>query len=323
MSHPVKVSVIIPIYNVAEYLPFALQSCLDQTLRDVEFICVNDGSTDSSLEIARKYAALDDRIIIIDGENAGVSAARNRGIEASSGDWIMFLDPDDYLSENACERVWIEAEEGLTDIINFGTEIVPKQPKASPWHYYALSLTTKRYYSFIPQVLFGEPSAKPFIWHQAYSKRLLDETGIRFDEELRLGEDMAFLICLYPHAERFALIEDKLYSYRFIRNNSAMQVLRKNANDKIAQHLKVTEKIFEHWRLHGFIEKYSTELLLWALDFILHDLEEDELEKTERANLARDFLSQVDEYFIKPGIKFELRTRPYIKALRAIAKESL
>ena len=237
MKGPVKVSVIIPVYNVAEYLPFALQSCIEQTLYDVEFICINDGSTDNSLQVLREYEKKDERFIVVDKENGGVSSARNEGLKRACGKWIMFLDPDDYLSKNACERVWIEGEEGLTDIINFGTEIVPKQPKASAWHYYALEVPTRRYYEFNPDILFREPSAKPFIWHQAYSKSILDESGVLFDEKLKLGEDQAFLICLYPHLSRFSFIEDKLYNYRFVRNNSAMQILRKDPFEKMKQHI--------------------------------------------------------------------------------------
>ena len=108
MSNSTKVSVIIPVYNVAEYLPFAMQSCMDQTLRDVEFICVNDGSTDNSLEILNCYAKLDDRITVISKANGGVSSARNVGLSVATGDWIMFLDPDDCLAENACERVCLQ-----------------------------------------------------------------------------------------------------------------------------------------------------------------------------------------------------------------------
>lgn len=321
MSNLTKVSVIIPVYNVAEYLPFAMQSCIDQTLRDVEFICVNDGSTDNSLEILNKYAKLDERIIVIDKPNGGVSSARNAGLSIATGKWIMFLDPDDYLAENACERVWIEGEEGRTDIINFGTEIVPKQPKATPWHYYALGVSTKRYYEFNPYILFGEPSAKPFIWHQAYSKGLLDKTGIRFDEDLKLGEDMAFLICLYPNANNFAFIEDKLYNYRFVRNNSAMQILRKDPIKKMKQHLTVVGKIFAYWKQKGFADKYPNELLSWALDFILHDLEEGEFSNGEKQAIASKLEKLINEnqLIIDPK-SLDQRTKSYLKELKAFVK---
>lgn len=321
MKSPVKVSVIIPVYNVAEYLPFALQSCLDQTLYDVEFICVNDGSTDNSLEILREYEGKDKRFIIIDKKNGGVSSARNEGLKIATGKWIMFLDPDDYLSENACERVWIEGEEGPCHIINFGTEIVPKQPKAPAWHYYALSVPTKRYYEFEPWVLFGEPSAKPFIWHQAYLKELLDKNGICFDEELKLGEDQAFLLCTYPCASKFSFIEDKLYNYRFVRNNSAMQVLRKDPLKKLKQHTLVVDKTFDFWREKGLLDKYSTQLLSWAIEFITIDLENDELEKEAKCAIAKRLNDTIEKYDLKKQIKtLDKAGKSYYKSLVKMMK---
>ena len=117
MSRPVKISVIIPIYNAQDFLYYSLGSCTRQTLRDVEFICINDGSTDRSLEIARKFEEIDDRFVVIDKHNGGVSSARNAGLEVASGEFIMFLDADDKFEDNACERVWLENLEGPTDKI--------------------------------------------------------------------------------------------------------------------------------------------------------------------------------------------------------------
>ena len=303
MKCPVKISVVVPVYNVAEYLPFALQSLMDQTLRDVEFICVNDGSTDNSLKILEDYARLDDRIVIINKQNGGVSSARNEGIKNASGSWIMFLDPDDYLSPNACERVWIESEEGLLDIINFGTDIVPKQPKPSDWYYYVLTVPTKRYFGFGPHVLFGEPSTKPFVWHQAFKKEFLDKIEAKFDEELSLGEDLVFLINTYPHAQNFSFIEDNLYNYRYMRKYSAMRLLHKNPMDKLETHVKVVGKVFEYWQKHGFMEKYTESLVTWSLEFLVDDIDTAELSKKEKKKLATSFLALIREYNLSSAAK--------------------
>lgn len=105
-----KISVVIPVYNVADYLSRCLESLRRQTLLDIEIICVNDGSTDNSDEIIREQMKIDSRIQLIDKQNAGVAAARNTGIDAATGDMIVFLDPDDYLTTNACERIYEEEE---------------------------------------------------------------------------------------------------------------------------------------------------------------------------------------------------------------------
>ena len=98
-----KISIIIPVYNVADYLREALDSVINQTYANWEAICVNDGSTDNSLEILKEYAQKDSRFIIIDQENAGVSKARNVALDNATGEYIMFLDSDDYFKRNALE----------------------------------------------------------------------------------------------------------------------------------------------------------------------------------------------------------------------------
>ena len=95
-----KVSVIIPVYNVEKYLRECLDSVVNQTIKDIEIICVNDGSTDGSLDILNEYCSNDDRFVIINQENQGLSVARNNGLNSASGDYIAFIDSDDYLLNN-------------------------------------------------------------------------------------------------------------------------------------------------------------------------------------------------------------------------------
>ena len=99
-----KVSVIIPVYNVEEYLPTCLDSIINQTLEDIEIICVNDGSPDNCLSILNNYAGQDSRIIVINQENTGVSGARNRGLEVAGGKYIVFVDPDDWCEAECLEK---------------------------------------------------------------------------------------------------------------------------------------------------------------------------------------------------------------------------
>ena len=100
-----KVSVVIPIYNVENYLRKCLDSLVNQTYKNLEFICVNDGSTDGSLEILKEYATKDSRFIIINQENQGVACAKNNGLNAASGDYLSFVDPDDWVGLNYYEEV--------------------------------------------------------------------------------------------------------------------------------------------------------------------------------------------------------------------------
>ena len=101
----VKISVVIPVYNVEKYLEQCLDSVIAQSFEDIEVICVNDGSTDSSLEILKRYANNDSRIKIISQKNKGAGAARNVGIENAAGEYVYFMDSDDYLNADAFERL--------------------------------------------------------------------------------------------------------------------------------------------------------------------------------------------------------------------------
>lgn len=118
----IKVSIIIPIYNVEEYLEECLLSALKQTLKEIEIICVNDGTPDNSMDIVNKYAKEDSRIVIVEKENGGLSSARNAGMEAAKGEYVYFLDSDDYILEDAMEVLYEQAHDNDLDDIYFDAE---------------------------------------------------------------------------------------------------------------------------------------------------------------------------------------------------------
>ena len=105
-----KISIIVPVYNVEKYLTKCLQSLVNQTFRDIEIICVNDGSADNSLAVLNDFACSDSRVKVITQDNSGVSSARNRGITESTAQYLMFLDGDDYYTPHACELAYEKIE---------------------------------------------------------------------------------------------------------------------------------------------------------------------------------------------------------------------
>ena len=111
-----KVSIIVPVYNVEKYLKRCLESLVNQTLKDIEIICVNDGSTDGSLAILNEYVRNDDRIVVINQENSGQSVARNRGIDVAKGEYIGFVDSDDWVCEDYFERLHNSAIQNNAEI---------------------------------------------------------------------------------------------------------------------------------------------------------------------------------------------------------------
>ncbi len=114
-----KVSIIIPVYNVEKYLKECLNSVVNQTLKEIEIICVDDGSTDNSLSILEEYAKKDNRINLLKQENSGAGAARNKGLDSARGEYIYFLDSDDFLELNAIEILYNQIAKNQADICFF------------------------------------------------------------------------------------------------------------------------------------------------------------------------------------------------------------
>ena len=305
MSGAAKVSVIVPVYNVKEYLPRCLESCMQQTLYDIEIICVDDGSTDGSGKLLDEYQKLDPRFRVIHKANGGLSSARNAGCNVATGGWIMYLDSDDYLEETACERVWLETLEDKTDIIVFGSKIFPVVPKADGWYDFVLHPATQRFYSFKPEVLFSTIGATPFVWRQAYSRDLLEKTGVCFYEGAAFGEDLIYQLELFPLAEHFAFVSDELYHYRWCRENSLMDGMKNRPDEKMKQHLRMLEEITRYWQEKQLLDRYAEEYLDWLLNFMVPDLTAPELKQT--SDHAQALKNLIEAYGLERVVPNERR----------------
>ena len=268
-----KVSLIVPVYNVEAYLGKCLESCSAQTLNDLEIICVDDGSTDNSGKILDEYAKEESRAVVIHKENGGLSSARNAGIRAASGEWIMFLDSDDYLEPNACERIWWEGQQEYTEIIIFGSDFFPKypMPENAQWLRSVLYTRTQRFNRFEMDTLLYVPGAKPFVWRQAFLSKFLKSHSLQFEDDFRYAEDIIFQFKAFPRAKRISFIADSLYRYRISRNSSLMQKANANPEKKLQWHIDAVEHITSDWDKLGLLEEHGEKLLGWALRYTVLD----------------------------------------------------
>lgn len=265
-----QVSIIVPIYNVERYLSYCLDTLRAQTLRDIEIICVNDGSTDHSAAIADAHASLDERIRIIDKPNGGLSSARNAGIEAARGTILMFVDSDDFLAEEACETVAAAFESNDADVVTFGAHCIPQKTN-NEWLDRVLAPRDKVYRGFSENLLFAE-SSRPFAWRTAVSKRFVDAHELRFDESVHFGEDQVFHFDIYPLADTTALISDKLYYYRLSRKDSLMSTFANSSKWRVPKHIDIVDAILTHWNKRGLMDLCPVRLMDWILDFLCCDL---------------------------------------------------
>lgn len=212
-------SIIIPVYNVESYLEACLKSVINQSFSDWEAICVDDGSTDDSFSIMEKYVHIDERIKVIRQANGGLSSARNTGMAAAKGDYILFLDSDDWLESNALEvlALKLDGEDLLcfsgrryleeTNSYHSADRLVEKSYKSGV-DYYNENALKYRDFAFVCVVL------------RAYRRSFLEQNALAFKEGL-FHEDNHFtpLACYY--AGRVKQIKDCLYDYR-VRKGSIM-----------------------------------------------------------------------------------------------------
>lgn len=268
MNDPV-VSVVVPVYNVRDYLGECLDSLLAQTLDPIEIICVNDGSTDRSEGVIDEFAQRDNRIVRVDKANGGLSSARNAGIDAARGTYVFFVDSDDYVRPLLCERVVSEFERTGADVVTFGADAVP-EGEANDWLKTVLSPRDVVYEGFSLDLLFKENS-HPYSWRTALRKTFLDEYGLRFNEGVKFGEDEVFDFAAYPRSRKTALISDRLYCYRVSRSGSLMAVVGSDIAHKMRQHVQIASAILEDWESQGILRLYEAGILAWVIQFVMVD----------------------------------------------------
>ena len=225
-----KISVIIPVYNVEKYLEECIDSVQKQTLKDIEIICVNDGSRDSSLDILKRLAEDDERIIIIDQKNAGAGAARNTGIKAAKGKYLGFVDSDDLLFPTMYEELYEKAEKTGSDMVItgeietfFDDNIIFPIP-GSPLTKEELCLGAFKAIEY-PEIL-----KNVFLWNRIFSREFWLKNKFVIPEGRKFAEDL--LICTQASvlAEKIGYVEGPLYKYRNFREDSLSYTLAKSKN---------------------------------------------------------------------------------------------
>lgn len=208
-------SIIIPIYNMEQHLERCLNSIVNQTYSDLEIILINDGSTDMSASICDTIAKKDQRIIVIHQPNSGVSSARNRGLEQASGDYISFIDPDDWVEATMYETLAFHFNNKEIDILRFNAyrkgEIL--NPLPFEGEYSGEKLEEEIMLPLIGAKEFGGMFILGVLWLHVYKRRLIDQYAIRFNKQLRRCEDRLFTLTSALHAKNILFINDVLYHY--------------------------------------------------------------------------------------------------------------
>lgn len=212
-----RISIIVPIYNTADYLPRCIESIRMQSYRNTEIILVDDGSTDHSLSICRKYAGMDKRIQIIEQENRGNNAARKAGLMASTGDYVTFVDSDDWIGSRLVERLQAAAERCSADMVISNVQMIYADGRKAERKnlieagiYKSPSKAVKNLFYYGRQSDYG---IMPFIFAKLYRRNLLMDTMDKIGDQIQYDEDRALVwTCLMQNITA-VFIDDMEYYY--------------------------------------------------------------------------------------------------------------
>lgn len=258
------ISIIVPVFNVENYLKECMDSILNQNFRDFEVICINDGSTDSSLEILKNYSKLDSRVKIISQDNQGLGAARNRGLKEANGKYILFVDSDDFLEENCLYELYQNIISNSSDMLvfKFNSYDETKNSYRPGGFYFEKSFGdvdfnnfTFRYEDVKKHVMNTYFSA----WSKLYKKEFLDKHNLTFPEGITY-EDVLFQIKTFLYAKSLSFLPKSIYNYRLSNENSLM-----HDSNKVWDIIRVVESVEEFLKESGFITEFKQEFFIFNI----------------------------------------------------------
>ncbi|AOZ93250.1 glycosyltransferase [Paenibacillus crassostreae] len=242
----IRVSVIMPMYNVQEYIAESIESVLMQSMGDFELIIIDDNSLDQSYEIASAYAKQDKRIILLKQEIVkGPSAARNHGLQWAKGKYIFFIDADDLITQNALELLMETAVREQADLVVGHHEMFNSQMKELAWIFGNFPRLKEKGHKDI--VTHPELFQIPYCWGKLFKKDLLKDNS--FPENINFGEDQVFITRAYLKAEKIYLLDLVLYHYRKREGQITQPThfVPENYLSDIIQVFKLVEKQFQNW----------------------------------------------------------------------------
>lgn len=298
----IKVSVIVPVYNTGKYLERCLESIVFQTLNDIEIIIVNDGSVDNSAKIIEKFLP-DKRVIYIKQENKGQGAARNKGLGFAKGEYISFIDSDDYIDNDFLEKLYKAAERNEADIA--ASSIIRKRETFEKWRIlYEKTSVKEDLNEIFKAVNYPDQS---YVWNKLYKKSFLDSINFKFEENVYY-EDVTALSYILLNCKKLVCVSDTNYYYMVNDGNSIVKGKKtvKKETDRYNNQKSAVKKLIEkgvkisrgeyfikksEYKISGIpILKIKEDLLLKKELFLLFNL-------IPFAYLSQDFLLKLKLFF--------------------------
>ena len=321
------VSIVVPIYNVRDYLDRCIGSITAQTYSDIEIILVDDGSTDGSIDICREWEEKEPRITLIAQENRGVAAARNVGIVSSRGEWLCFVDGDDCLEPDSVERLLAEAEKGYDIVIcDYSTD---GEKGKEPQEFFCLPETgfnsvderlelVRNCFLKTKIARRSSATAAGVPWARIFRAGLIKSNGIIFPEQLRKMQDAIFCAKAVMKASSVGYIKDRLYIYN-LRAGSVTHRTNTAFSETAESFLTEMELFMHEYRLEDDLQGvFNARKLMFLFETIKfrYLVETNDAPLSERVKFVRDTLKS--ESFTKAEKK---EMRPYLgKAYKVAMK---
>ncbi len=292
-----KFSIIIPVYNVEEYLGECLESIVNQSFKDFEVICVNDGSTDNSLKILQKYAEKDERFKVLNQENQGQGVARNNALKIANGEYILFVDPDDFVEFDMLEVLEARLNVQNVDIAFFDYQIFGENTKTKIVRFMDemknnLNLNIDDNFVFNWQELIKNnfSSIPMMVWNRVYSNKFIQDNNIRFAPN-KHAEDHIFSISATLLADKIFYIKKTLYHYRNRSGSAVNKASEENfcvfENIKILENFLKQNGLFEEYENN--YRSYVVNILAWHYPKIPKNLLSLYIEKTKQLLSQEEF----------------------------------
>lgn len=283
----IKVSVIVPVYNVYDYLERCLNSLVNQTLKELEIIIVDDGSPDDSYKIIEKYTKKYQNIKAYKKENGGLSSARNYGLKYATGEYIAFVDSDDYIESNMYQEMYDKAKSHDFDMVVSDLYYIypDKKVKAS---------------SNLPRDIFEKKDVKeamlniyPAAWNKIYKSEMLKKSKIKFKEGVWY-EDVEFLYRLFPYLKTIGVVSKPFYNY--VQRSGA---ITSTYDERLLNYIDNFNGILDFYKDKGFYNEYKMELEYNYVRYLYATLIKNTiyLDKDLREKIVTKAISNVKEHF--------------------------
>lgn len=285
-----KISVIIPIYNIEKYVDRCLESISNQDFLDFEAICVNDGSTDNSKDIINKYVQNDSRFVLLNKENGGLSDARNYGVQFAKGDYIFFLDGDDYIESNCLNELYKYVELYKHDLVMCGYNEVNYDGSIN-------RIVTNKASTLYADIVKENNIINKYphcAWNKLYSIKFFKELGIKYPKGLYY-EDVGTTPLIYLEAKNIAYINKPLINYVVNRPGN----ITTSVNKKIVDILDNLRIVNDYYINKQRFDEFKNQLCYFNLDMIFDNLYK--VKSIEDKQIANDFIDNsyalLDKYF--------------------------